>query len=371
MAKKGGAVAKYDPGMVGAIESDKMIAEFTRYAERATLPESGVLSVDRLAKCAAVAIQNDPKLLNCTRSSLGLALIEAGQSGLEPSGILGQAYIVPFKNARGQSIAKFMPGYRGLIDLARRSGEIKTIESRVVYDGDDFRFALGLNQKLLHEPNLEDTEREEKMITHAYAIARLTNGGLIFEVMSRAQIEKIRQKSPAKNSGPWVDHYPEMCRKTVLKRLWKYLPSSYEAQAVVDYDNRIEAGEDARLTDDHLVEIEPQEEEDRTESLASRVADQVDQEPTEQIEAEIEAGEDDEGEDAKEHQALVAAFERLVVDFVPGNLEELFWKFALHHQGVDDVAGFSVAFLKGMKKKTNWDALYKAFEAWMKEDSDE
>lgn len=371
------AVVQYQPGTVGTIKSEELVTEFMRYAERG-LSEGSQLSAERLAKCAAVAIQNDPKLLNCTKMSLGLALIESGQAGLEPSGIMGQAYIIPFKNKKGESIAKFIPGYRGLIDLARRSGEVLTIESRVVYEGDEFRYALGLNQKLLHKPSVENPEREDGPITYAYAIARLRNTGIIFEVMSLAQIEKIRAGSPAKNSGPWVEHFAEMCRKTVLKRLWKYLPSSYEAQAVVDYDNRIEAGEDARLTSDNLVEIEHEEPVDKTDSLASRVADQVhdEQEPTEQIEAEIEEeseapkAEDPGPDDPNRHQKLMLNFERLVVDFVLDQEQVMFWKFVRHHQSVAKVGDLSIGFLSGMIKKTNWDALMKAFGDWLKEDDE-
>lgn len=192
------------------------------------------MNADRLMRVAMTSIQKTPKLLDCTPQSLMGAIIQSAQLGLEPDGILGHAYLVPYGN-----VCTFIPGYKGLIQLARRSGEISTIMAEVVHAKDHFEFELGLEPKLKHVPTPEEDEGE---IVAFYAVAKLKDGGTQFVVMRRAAVEKIRKRSKAANNGPWVTDYEEMGKKTTLRRLCKLLPSSIELEQAIALDERAEVG---------------------------------------------------------------------------------------------------------------------------------
>lgn len=199
------------------------------------------LTPDRLLRVAVTAIQNTPKLLECDRTSLYSAIMTCAQLGLEPDGVLGQAYLIPF----GDKV-QFIPGYKGLISLARNSGEVLSIQAHEVRQRDKFVFRFGLNEELDHVP--ADGDRGE--ITHFWAMARFKDGGNHWDVMTRAEVEAIRDGSQGyrtakrypKNGvivSPWEQHFVEMGKKTVIRRIAKYLPMSVQkAAAIADgYDS--------------------------------------------------------------------------------------------------------------------------------------
>lgn len=199
------------------------------------------LTPDRITKVALTAINKTPKLMECSRESLLMSIMQAAELGLEPGGALGEGYLVPYGKQ-----CQFIPGYRGLISLARRSGQIVSIEAHVVHEKDSFTCCLGLDPQLKHEPAWD--EADPGKLRFVYAVAKLKDGGVQFEVMSRAQIEGIRSKSKAGSSGPWVDHYEEMARKTVVRRLFKYLPVSVELATAMELQAGAEKGEFEGLT---------------------------------------------------------------------------------------------------------------------------
>ncbi|EBP9973868.1 recombination protein RecT, partial [Salmonella enterica subsp. enterica] len=178
-----------------------------------------------------------PALGDCDTMSFVSAIVQCSQLGLEPGGALGHAYLLPFGNRNeksGKKNVQLIIGYRGMIDLARRSGQIASLSARVVREGDDFSFEFGLEEKLVHRPG----ENEDAPVTHVYAVARLKDGGTQFEVMTRKQIELVRAQSKAGNNGPWVTHWEEMAKKTAIRRLFKYLPVSIEIQRAVSMDEK-------------------------------------------------------------------------------------------------------------------------------------
>ncbi len=198
------------------------------------------MTADRMMRVAMTAVQRTPKLLECTPASLFGAIVQASQLGLEPDGALGHAYLIPYWNGTKKVFeVQFMPGYKGLLDLARRSRQLSTIEARVVHSADAFQFSFGLVPVLKHTPI---TTGDSGEATHVYAIVHLKDGGAQFDVMSREDVEKIRARSKAKDSGPWVTDWDEMAKKTVLRRLCKLLPSSVELQRAVALDEAVEAG---------------------------------------------------------------------------------------------------------------------------------
>lgn len=191
------------------------------------------LSPSRLARIALTCLRQNPKLQQCDPTTFIAAIMQAAQLGLEP-GVLGQCYLIPYGNE-----CQFMPGYRGLIDLARRSGNIVSIVARVVYENDLFNYEYGLQEKLEHKPALDNKGK----IIAFYAVAILKDGGHQFEIMSKNEVDKIRDTySKAKNKGPWVDNYEEMAKKTLIRRLFKWLPSSPEMQKAAMLDELQEAG---------------------------------------------------------------------------------------------------------------------------------
>lgn len=174
--------------------------------------------------------------------------------GLEPNTVLGHAYLVPFNtkrkdvngNERWVKSVQVIVGYKGLIDLARRSGQIISIASHEVCEGDKFELVYGLDEKLNHTPAMG--ERGE--IIGFYAIAKLKDGGHCFEFMSRLQVKQIQDAADKKNKYPskvWSEHFTEMGRKTVIRRLAKYLPLSIEFQTAAALDSMAEGGQDQHL----------------------------------------------------------------------------------------------------------------------------
>jgi recombination protein RecT len=182
------------------------------------------MDAERMSRIALNVIRTNPKLLECNLPSLMGGVLEAAKLGLEP-GLLGQCYLIPFKNKNGGSEAQFIIGYRGLIDLVRRSGQVSTISAQAVYENDVFNFEYGLEDKLEHKPALKD----KGAVIAYYAIAKMKDGGYSFIVMSKEDVEKFRDKhAKSKKFGPWVDEFDAMAKKTVLRQLIKYLPISVE-----------------------------------------------------------------------------------------------------------------------------------------------
>lgn len=209
------------------------------------------LNAERLLKVAQIAATTTPALARCDVASLVGAIGQCAQMGLEPNTVLGHAYLVPFNtkrkdasgNERWVNSVQVIIGYKGLIDLARRSGQIVSIAAHEVCANDKFELVYGLDEKLNHIPSLG--ERGE--IIGFYAVAKLKDGGHCFEFMSRMQVEGIQAAADKKNKYPskvWQEHFTEMGRKTVIRRLAKYLPLSIEFQTAAALDGMAEGGKD-------------------------------------------------------------------------------------------------------------------------------
>lgn len=211
------------------------------------------LTADRLVKIALSATSRAPELLACSPASILRAVMQGAEMGLEVGGLLGDAYLVPFKNKHTKQVeAICIPGYRGLIRLARNSGQITSIEAHVVYEHDVFELEYGLDARLVHRPTLK-AERGD--VVCAYAIARFKDNGYQIEVMTIADLNAIRKRSQSGEDGPWATDTAEMQRKTVVKRLCKYLTLSPEMQKAIAADDSAERGEiqtiDVSLIDDN------------------------------------------------------------------------------------------------------------------------
>jgi len=197
-----------------------------------------ILTPERFTRMALSAINNTPALAECTPMSFIAALMNAAQLGLEPNTPLGQAYLIPYKN-KGIMECQFQLGYKGMIDLAYRSGQIQMIQAHIVREYDYFEYQYGLNPQLIHRPG-EEADRGE--ITFIYGIFRLVNGGYGFEVSNKADMDAFAEKyskSFGSKYSPWTENYEDMAKKTVIKRALKYAPVSVDFQKALSTDETI------------------------------------------------------------------------------------------------------------------------------------
>lgn len=191
------------------------------------------LSADRMIQMATQVIVKNPKVAECSAASLIGAVMQASILGFKPSDSLGQVYFVPY----GKSV-QFQIGYKGFIDLARRSGQIKTLYAYCVMQNDHFEYELGLEPKLTHRPAQED--RGE--MTFVYAVAHYKDGGYNFVVLSRNEVERLRLRNAfqkSKPSGAWATDYEAMACAKAIKQLSKYMPLSEEMQGAVLSDEGV------------------------------------------------------------------------------------------------------------------------------------
>jgi recombination protein RecT len=184
------------------------------------------LTAERMVRVVLTAINRTPKLLECTKETVWQAVLDAASLGLFPDA-LGRAYLVPYGSA-----CQLIVGYKGLIDLMYRSGQIDFIQAVAVHEGDEFKYRLGLNPDIAHAP-CDNPGRW----THVYSVAKIKGCDTSsFVVMSRAEVEKVKARSRAAKNVPWVTDEEEMAKKTVIRRHAKILPMSAEVAQAMDCD---------------------------------------------------------------------------------------------------------------------------------------
>lgn len=262
----------------------------------AALPKH--ITPERMMRVALTACQNTPKLLECEPKSLLSAIMRAAQLGLEPDGIMGQAYLIPY----GKTV-QFIPGYKGLIDLARRSGEVSNIIAKEVYSNDEFSVDFAQEIPFTHKPKLSG---DRGVVTHFWAMARFKDGGFHWDYMTLAEVEAIRDQSQGYQSAvkygktadsPWKKHFVEMGKKTLIRRIAKFLPMSVQKAALVN--DLVDAGKsfsmnefDEIVIDGSAEEIEEGGAVDETKRLGNdAVKDKIKKAKAEEAGADPETGE--------------------------------------------------------------------------------
>jgi recombination protein RecT len=214
------------------------------------------MDMDRFAQSYMTAVATVPKLLECSKLSVAQSLMQCARLGFYPDGVLGHAWILPYKGH-----ATLIPGYRGLIELAYRSGKVSNIDTHWVREGDHFEYRYGLTPDLTHVPC-----DKPGALTAAYAVATMTDGSKQFTVITRDDAMETKSRSQSANSqySPWnhKDDEKWMWAKTAVRRLCKLLPLSPESQWAVRQVERVETGQDPVQVDlagfDILPEPEPQ-----------------------------------------------------------------------------------------------------------------
>ena len=202
----------------------------------------------RFKRIALTEIKKSEKLQRSDPLSLLGAIIQSAQLGLELGSGLGHAFLIPYWNKELKIFeAQMMPGFKGFLELMRRSGHVINCSARIVRKGDLFEFEYGDDEKIRHVPSrdpivtIEDGKEVVRPITDAYATVRLLNGGIQREVMTREQIDWIAERK--KDNPVWQSDYDEMARKTVVRRIAKYTPLSPALAAAITLDNSFENGE--------------------------------------------------------------------------------------------------------------------------------
>lgn len=224
------------------------------------------MNPERVARIALTELRTNPKLAEAAQSnpaSFMGAMLKASALGMEVGNGLGHAYLLPFDKRSKQggqwvtvaTETQLIIGYRGMIELARRSGQIESLYAVEVYNGEKFTVSMGLTQDIIHERDFSGmVDMRPENVIAVYAVAKLKGGMVQFDVMTRVQVEAIRSRSKSKDNGPWVTDWVEMAKKTVLRRLFKMLPVSVEVQTKTEsraVSLETLANDDAGIVIDH------------------------------------------------------------------------------------------------------------------------
>lgn len=251
LAPKTQAVAKKQGTAVDYLNNDKFKSQLA-----AALPK--FLDSDHFVRSAITEFRLNPALAECSVPSVLGYFMQAAACGLEPASMLGQCYPVPFNNKKtGQKEAQFVCGYRGMLSIARRSGEIASVVAEIVHEKDEFSIEYGMEPKLVHKPFIDG---DPGAMRGAYVVVRFKGDGIepLIKYMSKSEIDKRRARSKASSYGPWVTDYEEMAKKTVFRSVFKWLPISIEQIQAATTDGGVSRyNADAKSNDiEDLVEVE-------------------------------------------------------------------------------------------------------------------
>ena len=259
--KLNGTTGKHPvPKTMTGLKSSQVKDVFEMYRAQIAQAVPKTVTPDRLIQVATTMISRNSSLAKCTTSSLIGALMQSAILGLDPSPALQYCYFIPFFNSKNkQSEIQFLIGYRGLLQLLRRTGEVKSVSAYAVYENDIFGYSLGLEPKINHVPTLE----ERGKIKYVYAVINFKDGGVQFEVMNASDIESIKKRSQSAKSeySPWKTDEAEMWKKTVLRRVCKLAPMAIEPAKALQLEKEISVDEkklDAENFNVDSGEIEPE-----------------------------------------------------------------------------------------------------------------
>ncbi len=201
------------------------------------------IKADKFTRMCRTELKQNENLQKCDSLSVAGALIQSAELGLVPASVLGQAYLIPrYNRKKGKTECQMMVGYRGMLELARRSGQVKTIHAFIVYANDTFKIRYGFNPRIDHSPSTEN-RGDFKCV---YAVATLKSGEKQFEMMTRQEVNQIKDRAKKSDNdlqNIWEDNFDEMARKTVIRRLFKYLPISLEMNQAIGLDEQWERAE--------------------------------------------------------------------------------------------------------------------------------
>ena len=204
---------------------------------------------ERILRVIAYELTRNPTLLKCSLMSVISGIMRLAQLGFEPGGPLGRAWLIPYQNGRTRQYeAQPIIGYKGYIDLMRRSGEVTSVQSFVIYEHDEYVVRYGDEPGIEHEPRL-DGDRGDWVA--AYAVISIQGGGRHVELMTRSEIDAIRARSPGRDHDAWRLNTTQMARKTVIRRAANYIPMSVDLIRGLE----IEAAQAPQLDSEAIVDV--------------------------------------------------------------------------------------------------------------------
>ena len=233
---------------------EKMLPEIKKAVGKTMTPE-------RFSRIALSLFNGNPVFWEADTTTFLSALMQSAQCGLEPNTVLGEAYVIPYRNNKqGIVEVNFQVGYKGILKMAFNTGEYEAIYAHEVREGDEFSYEYGLHKNLIHKP--ADVPAEN--ITHYYAVYKLKNGGFDFVVWSKARVEQHARefsknymyKGQVNQSSVWAKNFDSMAKKTVLIDVLKFAPKSVEMAKALDMDYKSEAKEE-KLNNFNFVEADP------------------------------------------------------------------------------------------------------------------
>lgn len=238
--KKNGTVLEY-------LQSDKYKNQLAM-----ALPKS--LDPERFTRTALNEFRLNPALQQCSVPSVLGFFMQSAALGLEPATVLGHCYAVPFNNKKtGAKECQFILGYRGMLAIARRSGEVNTVSAHIVYDNDEFELQYGVDENIKHKPNING---EKGQMIGAYVVVKFKDGSYQHVFMSKKEIDDRRKRSKTSNYGPWVTDYEEMAKKTVFRAMFKWLPVTIEALRLVENDGVTAKYNEQAVADEELLDVD-------------------------------------------------------------------------------------------------------------------
>lgn len=211
---------------------------------RLALPEH--LTAERFIRIALSAAIRTPAIYQCDPRTVAQAVITCSELGLEPNG--RDAHLIPFENRRaGRFELQVIPDYKGLIKLAYQSGMVQSVAAKSVRQGDYFKFQFGLHEDLVHIPAAADARGQ---LTHAWAMAKLKDGGTPFVVLDRTMVERRRSSSRSadRDSSVWNKDEDAMWAKSAVRELAKFIPQSPQLERALAYEDERDYGSDSSLT---------------------------------------------------------------------------------------------------------------------------
>lgn len=223
-------------------QESKVINLFAKNVDvlEAVLPDH--VTPQKLLRILSQEIRRNPAIATCSMTSILSSVVQGCIYGLEIGSVKGHAYLVPYGKE-----CTLVVGYKGFVWLALNSREVTKIESRAVFEGDDFTYAYGLEPYIVHHPGSANTTDFDKL-THVYSIAWLANGEKQFDVMTRDEVLRIKDDKAKAKSGPWKTDPIEMAKKCPIRRLSKLLPLQL-LQDVAQFDEAGDRGDQESLTD--------------------------------------------------------------------------------------------------------------------------
>ncbi|EPY6430853.1 recombinase RecT [Clostridium sporogenes] len=232
---------------------EKMLPEIKKAVGKTMTPE-------RFSRIALSLFNGNPQFWEADTTSFLSALMQSAQCGLEPNTVLGEAYVIPYKNNKqGITEVNFQVGYKGILKMAFNTGNYEAIYAHEVRKGDEFNYEYGLHKNLTHKP--ADIPSDE--VTHYYAVYKLKNGGFDFVVWSKERVEhharefskNYTYKGNVNKNSVWAKNFDSMAKKTVLLDVLKYAPKSVEMAKAIDMDYKADAKEE-KLSNFSYVDVD-------------------------------------------------------------------------------------------------------------------